>query len=111
MDGARRASGRNDRGVQIDELIGPFLGHKGGNRCGICSPCYLGKSTDPESEAVPRRELCRFLFFFFPGQLTCWEFGRLRFVTALYICLLLAVVCLVGRCFNIVGFFLVILDV
>lgn len=50
-----------DRGVQIDELIGSFLGHKG-NCSGICSACYFGKSTDPESEAVPRREFRLFLF-------------------------------------------------
>lgn len=46
--------------MQIDELIGSFLGHKG-RRCGVCSACYFGKSTDPESEAIPRREL--WLFF------------------------------------------------
>lgn len=74
MDTALLVRGSNaagsDRGVQIDELMGSFLGHKG-NRCGICSACYFGKSTDPESEAIPRRELWLFYcyFFFFLGGL------------------------------------------
>lgn len=65
--GAKRHRGirlqGGDRGVQIDELIGSFLGHKE-NRCGICSPCYFGKSTDPESEANPHRELWLVLLLF-----------------------------------------------
>lgn len=70
MDGALLARGENaagtDRALQIDELIGSFLGHKG-NRSGICSACYFGKSTDPESEASPRRELFFNGSFFLKG--------------------------------------------